>query len=142
MKKKLFCFIVQSCMGRDLNLGPSSLLPTYLTNYAIDSLWILKFLFWMNSVHWTYVIFRHLHVINWHILGRFCITIKNYKLKIKNQKKIQKKNFQIFQIFEIGLKLSQISQFTERYLKIGIFFTLRKKISKRKTKKILKFSKL
>ena len=96
----------------------------------------------MNSVPWTYIIFRHFHVLNWHILGRFWITIINYKLKIKNQKKIQEKNFQIFQIFKIGLKLSQISQFAEKYLKIGIFFTLRKKISKRKTKKFLKFSKL
>ena len=47
-----------------------------------------------------------------------------------------------FQIFKIGLKLSQISQFMEKYLKIGIFFTLRKKNSKRKTKKISKFLKL
>ena len=37
-------------MARDLNLGPSSLLPipNDLTNYAIDYLWILEFLFWMN----------------------------------------------------------------------------------------------
>ena len=53
--------------------------------------------------------------------------MKNYKLKIKKQKKIQEKNFQIFQIFKTDLKLSQISQFTEKYFKIGIFFTLRKK---------------
>ena len=28
---KVFCHIVQSCIGRDLNLGPSSFLATYLT---------------------------------------------------------------------------------------------------------------
>ena len=111
-----------------------------LTNYAIDYLWILKFSFWINSVHWTHIIFRHLHVHDWHILRRFWITIKNYKLKIKSQKNFNTKTWKKFQIFKIGLKLSQICQFMEKYLKIGIFSTLRrKKIPREKLKTFKSF---
>ena len=129
-------------MGRDLNLGPSSLLPIYLsTYYAIDYLWILKFLFWIHSVHWTYIIFGHFHVLHWHILGRFWIKIKHYKLKIKNQQNFKTKTWKNFQTFKVGLKLSQICQFMEKYLKIWIFFTLRKKNFQEKKYKISKFLK-
>ena len=31
--------------------------PNVLTNYAIDYLWILKFLFWIHSTYWTYRLF-------------------------------------------------------------------------------------
>ena len=65
----------------------------YLTKYAIDYLWILKFLFWIHSSYWTYIIF---FVRNWHILGRFWITIKNYKLIIKSQKNFKTKTWNFF----------------------------------------------
>ena len=130
-------------MGRDLNLGSSSLLPTYLTNQPTTlstTYGFSSFFFLMNSVHWTYIIFRNFHVLNWHILGRLCIEITNYQLKIKNHKNCKKKIWKNFQIFKIGLKLSQIFQFMEKYLKIGIFFTLRKKkFPREKLKKFQSF---
>ena len=67
-KKRLPCFTPgdylspESCILVKLQSGKIKI-PFYN-----DYLWILKFLFWIHSVHWTYIIFRHYHVLNWHIL--------------------------------------------------------------------------
>ena len=70
-------------------------------------------------------------------------SLKNYKLKIKNQKNFKTKTWKNFQIFKIGLKLSQICQFMEKYLKIRIFFNLKeKKFPREKLKLFLNFRNL
>ena len=53
-EKKNFLTYCPKLYGTGLEPGTFEFvnyLPNDLTNYAIDYLWILKFLFWINSVH-------------------------------------------------------------------------------------------
>ena len=56
-KKKRFLLYCPKLYEARLEAGTLYFLTDVLTNDAIDYLWILRFLFWMHSVYWTYRLF-------------------------------------------------------------------------------------